>query len=73
VKHIVHPAVGELHLLFEAMELSADIGSSLYVYSAEPGTPNDDAVRRLASWATENQSFAQSDSASEPPVAPRRE
>jgi transcriptional regulator with XRE-family HTH domain len=73
VKHIIHPVVGELHLLFEAMELSADIGLSLYVYSAEPGTPNDDAVRRLASWATENQWFAQSESASEPTVTPRHE
>src|SRR3989449_7467572 len=54
VKHFNHPIVGELHLLFEAMELSADIGLSLYVYSPEPGTPSDDAVRLLASWAAAN-------------------
>ena len=50
VKHFHHPIVGELHLLFEAMELSADTGLSLYVYSPEPGTPSDDAIRLLASW-----------------------
>nr|WP_306917952.1 MULTISPECIES: hypothetical protein [unclassified Arthrobacter] len=38
-KHFHHPIVGELHLLFEAMELSADSGLSLFVYSPEPGTP----------------------------------
>src|SRR2546425_4066154 len=59
VKHFHHPIVGELHLLFEAMELSADIGLSLYVYSPEPGTPSDDAVRLLASWAATNQQLAQ--------------
>src|SRR3989441_5859878 len=54
VKHFHHPIVGELHLLFEAMELSADIGLSLYVYSPEPGTPSVDAIRLLASWAAAN-------------------
>ena len=53
-KHFHHPIVGELHLLFEAMELSADSGLSLYVYSPEPGTPSDDAIRLLASWAATN-------------------
>lgn len=53
-KHFHHPVVGDLHLLFEAMELSADTGLSLYVYSAEPGSPSDDAIRLLASWAATN-------------------
>jgi transcriptional regulator with XRE-family HTH domain len=53
-KHFHHPIVGELHLLFEAMELSADTGLSLYIYSPEPGTPSDDAIRLLASWAATN-------------------
>ncbi len=54
VKHFHHPVVGELHLLFESMELSADAGLSLYVYSPEPGTPSVDAIRLLASWAAAN-------------------
>ncbi|GAP60059.1 hypothetical protein AHiyo1_34940 [Arthrobacter sp. Hiyo1] len=43
--------VGELRLLFEAMELSADTGLSLFIYPAEPGSPSADALRLLASWA----------------------
>ncbi len=52
-KHFHHPVVGELHLLFEAMEISADPGLSLYVYSPEPGTGSgsEDAIKVLASWA----------------------
>jgi transcriptional regulator with XRE-family HTH domain len=63
VKHFHHPIVGELHLLFESMELSADAGLSLYIYSPEPGTPSDDAIRLLASWAATNQQPAQPESA----------
>jgi transcriptional regulator with XRE-family HTH domain len=62
-KHIHHPIVGELHLLFEAMELSADTGLSLYVFSPEPGTASDDAIRLLASWAATNALPARAESA----------
>lgn len=58
VKHFHHPAVGELHLLFESMQLSADTGVSLYIYSPEPGTPSVDAIRLLASWAAANKQLA---------------
>jgi hypothetical protein len=54
-KHFNHPIVGELHLLFESMELAGDTGLSLYIYSAQPGTPSDDAIRMLASWAATQQ------------------
>jgi hypothetical protein len=54
VKHFHRPVVGELHLLFESMQLSADTGLSLYVYSPEPGSPSADAIRLLASWAAAN-------------------
>jgi transcriptional regulator with XRE-family HTH domain len=63
VKHFRHPIVGELRLLFEAMEVSADAGLTLYVYSAEPGTPSDDALRLLASWAATNQQLQQTEPA----------
>jgi hypothetical protein len=33
------------------MPLPADPGLTLTAYSAEPGTPAHDALRRLASWA----------------------
>jgi hypothetical protein len=63
VKHFRHPIVGELHLLFEAMELSADTGLLLYVYSPKSGTPSDDAIRLLASWAPTNRERVQTGSA----------
>jgi transcriptional regulator with XRE-family HTH domain len=50
-KDIYHPVVGELHLTFEAMELPADPGLSLVVYSAEPGSASADKMALLASWA----------------------
>jgi transcriptional regulator with XRE-family HTH domain len=50
-KHIHHPVVGELHLNFEAMELPADPGLSLLAFTADASSPDDDALRLLASWA----------------------
>ncbi len=50
-KHFRHRIVGDLHLLYEALELSADAGMTLTVYNAEPGTGTDDALKLLASWA----------------------
>src|ERR1039458_5407951 len=50
-KHFRHPAVGELALNFEAMDLSADPGLTLTAYSAEPGTRPHDTLKLLASWA----------------------
>jgi len=51
LKHFHHPVVGELHLFYEVMELSADPGLALIAFSAETGSPDDDALRLLASWA----------------------
>jgi len=51
VKHIQHPVVGGLHLSYDVMQLTADPGLTLVVYSAEEGSPDDDALRLLASWA----------------------
>jgi transcriptional regulator with XRE-family HTH domain len=50
-KHIQHPAVGELHLSYEVMDLPADPGLALVAFGAEAGSPGDDALRLLASWA----------------------
>ena len=51
LKHIVHPVVGDLHLSYEVMQLPADPGLALVAFSAEAGSPADDALRFLASWA----------------------
>ncbi len=54
LKDIHHPVVGDLHLAFEAMDLPADAGLSLIVYSAEPGSASADALNLLASWTASN-------------------
>jgi hypothetical protein len=71
-KHFHHSVVGELHLLFESMQLLGDSGLSMYIYSAEPGSPSDAAIRQLTNWARQTQWLPGSESASEPAVTPRR-
>lgn len=72
-KHIRHPVVGELHLSYELMELPADPGQALIAFSAAKGTPDDDALRLLASWAaTHNPADALPTPMGGPPHAPRR-
>ena len=51
VKKFHHPVVGALTLTYEAMALAADPGLMLVAYSAEPGSPSQDALDLLASWA----------------------
>ena len=51
LKDIHHPVVGDLHLMFEAMDLTADAGLSLVVYVAEPASTSQDGLNLLASWA----------------------
>ena len=51
IKQFRHPVVGELDLVFETMQLSADPGLSMTLLSAPAGSAADDALRLLASWA----------------------
>ena len=51
VKTFHHPVVGRLDVAFEAFDLPADPGLTMLVYSAEPGSASDDALKLLASWA----------------------
>jgi transcriptional regulator with XRE-family HTH domain len=50
VKRLHHPVVGDLELSYEVMELSADSGLTISVYSAEPGSRSQEALDLLASW-----------------------
>ncbi|HTJ72009.1 MAG TPA: helix-turn-helix transcriptional regulator [Actinospica sp.] len=50
-KNFHHPVVGDLDLVYDAMELPADPGLTLIAYSAEPGSASQDALDLLASWA----------------------
>ena len=47
-----HPIVGELTLADEGLELAADPGLTLTIYTAEPGSPSEEALRLLASWTS---------------------
>lgn len=51
VKRVTHPVVGDLELVYEALDLPADPGLSLSTYTAEPGTASAEKLRLLASWA----------------------
>src|SRR3954464_4018234 len=49
-KRLRHPVVGELELSYEVLELAADSGLTVSVYSAEPGSRSQEALDLLASW-----------------------
>ena len=51
VKRVHHPIVGDLELTYEAMELAADGGLTMFAYTAEPGSKSDEALNLLASWS----------------------
>lgn len=48
-KRFHHPEVGELTFAFEELQVTADDGLALYVYSAEPGSASEEKLRLLAS------------------------
>ncbi|GAA0909231.1 transcriptional regulator [Virgisporangium aurantiacum] len=55
VKHFHHHIVGGLELAYESMDLRAEPDLTMTLYTAEPGSPTEDALRLLASWAAHNQ------------------
>jgi MmyB-like transcription regulator ligand binding domain len=62
-----HPLVGELELSFEAMDLVADPGLTMWVYTAEPGSRSEEALNLLASWtATPDEETANADHEEQP-------
>lgn len=50
-KRLRHPVVGELELAYEVMDVSADNGLTISVYSADPGSRSAQALDLLGSWA----------------------
>jgi hypothetical protein len=46
-----HHIVGDLTLAYEGLEMATEPGLTLTIYAAEPGSPSEDALRLLASWA----------------------
>lgn len=51
VKHFRHPVVGMIEVAYNSIDLPAEPGLALTFYTAEPGSPSEDALRLLASWA----------------------
>lgn len=50
-KTFKHPIVGEMTLAYEGLEMAAERGLTLTIYAPEPGSPSEEAMRLLASWA----------------------
>jgi transcriptional regulator with XRE-family HTH domain len=51
VKHFHHPAVGDLHLTYNRLDLAADPGLTMFTYTAEPGSRSEETLTLLGSWA----------------------
>lgn len=50
-KWLRHPLVGEIEVEYEAMNVAADDGLTISVFSAEPGSRSEEQLNLLASWA----------------------
>ncbi|BCW77150.1 transcriptional regulator [Arthrobacter sp. NicSoilB11] len=50
-KFFQHPVVGLLELNYQVLGLEEDPGHTLTVYPATPGSPSEEALKLLASWA----------------------
>jgi transcriptional regulator with XRE-family HTH domain len=46
-----HPVVGELRMIYQAMEPMGQAGLNFLIYTAEEDTPTADSLKLLASWA----------------------
>jgi hypothetical protein len=51
VKDYHHSVVGDLNLTYNRIELSADPGLAITVWTAEPGSKSGEALSLLGSWA----------------------
>ncbi|MDQ2873408.1 MAG: helix-turn-helix transcriptional regulator [Actinomycetota bacterium] len=50
-KRFHHHAVGDLTLAYEGLDMAAEPGLTLTIYTAEPGSPSHEGPRLLATWA----------------------
>jgi hypothetical protein len=51
VKRFHHSVVGEISLNYERLQLAADTGLHIMIYTADPGSESEQALRLLGSWA----------------------
>ena len=65
-KRLHHPVVGDVELSYEVMELAADAGLRLAIFTAEPGSRSEQTLNLLASWvATPDQLLSERTAASD--------
>ncbi|WP_326830005.1 helix-turn-helix transcriptional regulator [Streptosporangium sp. NBC_01810] len=50
-----HPIIGEITLPYEALRVDAVSNQIINVYTPQPGSPEADAIRLLASWNADDQ------------------
>ncbi|SER60124.1 Helix-turn-helix domain-containing protein [Lentzea albida] len=54
-KSLHHPVVGDITLAYESLTVDADPEMSLALHTVEPGSPSEQNLRLLASWALAEQ------------------
>ncbi|MEU0833192.1 helix-turn-helix transcriptional regulator [Streptomyces sp. NPDC005969] len=57
-KNFHHEAVGDITLAYEGLEMAAEPGLTVTIYTAEPGSPSEEGLRLLASWAATQEALA---------------
>jgi transcriptional regulator with XRE-family HTH domain len=60
VKNFHHHIVGDLTLAYEGLEMAAEPGLTLTIYTAEPGSPSEQALHLLTSWAASEEAVIDS-------------
>ena len=51
IKRLHHSVIGDLSLSYNRLQVSADPGLTILAYAAQPGSHDEQALKRLASWA----------------------
>ncbi len=69
VKVFHHPVVGQVTLTYEGLEVTEDPGLQFLIYTAEPGSTSEQALRLLGSW-TMSQPWAAALNPDDSPAAP---
>ena len=57
-KNFHHEAVGDITLAYEGLEMAAEPGLTVTIYTAAPGSPSEEGLRLLASWAATLEALA---------------
>lgn len=70
VKHFHHPVVGEISLNFNRLELAVEPGLTIFAYTAEPGSRDEETLKLLGSWAATRQDEDPGQSARSSPSEP---